>query len=163
MAGASYDDIADALGYAARGGAHKAVMAAIDSTLPEPAAKVRELELKRLDRLWLAVWDAATKGDIEAIDACVRIMKRRADFEGLDKAKKHEHFGPDGGPVPIAATAQVTIYIPDNERDPCPARQPKVKQSEAPAPSTAVDSSEEAVLKAHLVKLEAKAEAAGLL
>ena len=101
MAGASFDEIAESLGYADRGGAHKAVMAGLQSTLPEPAAQVRELELKRLDRLWLAVWDAATKGDLQALDACLRIMKRRADFEGLDAPKKLEHGGIDGGPIQI--------------------------------------------------------------
>jgi hypothetical protein len=101
MAGASYDDIAESLGYASRAGAHKAVMTAIASTLTEPAAQVRELELKRLDRLWLAVWDRATKGDIEAVEMCLKIMKRRADFEGLDKAKKLELGGQGGEPIPI--------------------------------------------------------------
>jgi hypothetical protein len=101
MAGASFDEIAESLGYADRGGAHKAVMAAIESTLPEPAAKVRELELKRLDRLWLAAYKAATAGDLQAIAVCLQIMKRRADFEGLDKAKKLEHAGPGGQAIPI--------------------------------------------------------------
>jgi hypothetical protein len=101
MAGASFEDIAESLGYANRAGAHKAVMTAIESTLPVPAAQVRELELKRLDRLWLGVWDAATKGDFQAVDACLKIMKRRADFEGLDKAKKLEHAGPDGQSIPV--------------------------------------------------------------
>jgi hypothetical protein len=101
MAGASYDDIAESLGYASRAGAHKAVMTAIASTLTEPAAQVRELELKRLDRLWLAVWDRATKGDLEAVEMCLKIMKRRADFEGLDKAKKLELGGQGGEPIPI--------------------------------------------------------------
>src|ERR1700736_4114313 len=56
MAGASFDEIAESLGYANRAGAHKAVMTAIEGTLREPAAQVRELELKRLDRLWLAAY-----------------------------------------------------------------------------------------------------------
>jgi hypothetical protein len=101
MAGASFDEIAESLDYADRGGAHKAVMAGLQSTLPEPAAQVRELELKRLDRLWLGVWDAATKGDLQSVDTCLRIMKRRADLEGLDAPKKLEHGGIDGGPIPI--------------------------------------------------------------
>jgi hypothetical protein len=93
MAGASFDEIAESLGYADRGGAFKAVMTALNSTLLEPAAEVRELELKRLDRLWLAVWDLATKGDLQAVDACLRIMKRRADFEGLDAPRDMRHSG----------------------------------------------------------------------
>src|SRR5262245_27392556 len=58
IAGANFDEIAETLGYANRGGAHKAIMTAIESTLREPAAQVRELELKRLDRLWMAAWKA---------------------------------------------------------------------------------------------------------
>src|ERR1700687_496178 len=96
MAGASFDEIAESLGYADRGGAHKAVMAAIESTLPEPALQVRELELKRLDRLLMAAWKAATAGDLQAIGVCLQIMKRRADFEGLEKGKKQEISGPSG-------------------------------------------------------------------
>lgn len=101
MAGASFDEIAESLGYADRGGAHKAIMAAIESTLREPAEGVRELELKRLDRLLMAAWKAATAGDLQAIAVCLQIMKRRADFEGLDKAKKLEHTGPGGKAIPI--------------------------------------------------------------
>src|SRR5712664_2138464 len=94
IAGASFDEIAESLGYANRGGAHKAIMAGIESTLREPAEGVRELELKRLDRLLMAAWKAATAGDLQAIGICLQIMKRRADFEGLDKPKKYQHSGP---------------------------------------------------------------------
>lgn len=50
IAGANFDEIAESLGYANRGGAHKAIMTAIENTLREPVAHVRDLELKRLDR-----------------------------------------------------------------------------------------------------------------
>jgi hypothetical protein len=89
MGGASYDQIAESLGYANRGGAHKAVTAGL-ATPPELAEGVRELELKRLDRLWLTVWEPAIRGDREAIAICIQLMKRRADFQGLDKAKRRE-------------------------------------------------------------------------
>jgi hypothetical protein len=101
IAGASFDDIAEALGYASRAGAHKAIMTAIQSTLPEPVEAVRQLELNRLDRLWLAVWPAALQGNPQAVEACLKIMKRRAEFEGLDKAKKFEHAGPGGKAIPV--------------------------------------------------------------
>jgi hypothetical protein len=122
IAGASFDEIADALGYADRGGAHKAIMAAIERTLPESAAQVRKLELKRLDRLWLAVWDAATKGDLQAVDACLRIMKRRADFEGLDKAKKHDLQHSGGARLVIVE--EIVDAAPSAKDNP-PAGEPK--------------------------------------
>jgi hypothetical protein len=101
IAGASFDDIAEALSYASRAGAHKAIMTAIESTLPEPVEAVRQLELNRLDRLWLAVWPAALQGNPQAVEACLKIMKRRADFDGLDRAKKFEHAGPGGKAIPV--------------------------------------------------------------
>lgn len=82
--GASFAQIAQALGYATPSGAHKAVMSAIKKTLREPAEEVRTLELERLDRLQMAAWTKAIKGDLRAIDAVLRIMKRRAELLGLD-------------------------------------------------------------------------------
>jgi hypothetical protein len=83
-AGASFDVIAQELGYANKAGAHKAVMAALDATLREPAAAVRTLELERLDRLFLVVWPQALKGDTKAIDRCLQIARQRAALEGLN-------------------------------------------------------------------------------
>jgi hypothetical protein len=94
MAGNGFDDIAKTLEYADRSGAHKAVMTAIENTLSEPAEAVRQLELKRLNALWLVAWKKATRGNMKATTVCLQIMKRRADFEGLDKAKKREFSGP---------------------------------------------------------------------
>jgi hypothetical protein len=83
-AGASFDAIAQELGYANKAGAHKAVLAALDQTLREPAAEVRKLELERLDRLFLVVWPQALKGDTKAMDRCLQIAKQRASLEGLN-------------------------------------------------------------------------------
>ncbi len=82
--GASFAAIAQALNYASPSGAHKAVMSAIKKVLREPAEEVRTLELERLDRLQMAAWTKAIKGDLRAIDAVLRIMKRRAELLGLD-------------------------------------------------------------------------------
>lgn len=43
-AGATFQQIADAEGYADRSGAKRAVMAALDKTLREPAEDVRDIE-----------------------------------------------------------------------------------------------------------------------
>jgi hypothetical protein len=86
-AGATFDRIAQELGYASKGAAYNAVMAGLKETLREPAAEVRKLELERLDRLQLVVWPRALNGDTEALERCLQIMKQRAALEGLNLIK----------------------------------------------------------------------------
>src|SRR5579859_5376276 len=83
MAGATYQSIADALGYANRKGAHKAIHAAIKDITSEPAREVRELELARLDTALLAIWDAVRGGNLLAIDRFIRLQHQRALLLGL--------------------------------------------------------------------------------
>lgn len=83
-AGVSFDDIANRVGYNDRGAAHKAYKRALARTLQEPAAEIRELEQDRLDRLQVAVWAKALRGDLGAVDRVLRIFERRARLLGLD-------------------------------------------------------------------------------
>ena len=88
--GASYDEIARALGYATRSGAWRAVDGALRGTLREEAGALRSLEGERLDRLQLAVWPAAMRGNCEAVRTILRISQRRAHLFGLDTPKRVE-------------------------------------------------------------------------
>ena len=55
----------------------------------EEAAHVRDLELQRLDDLYLIAYRAIIRGnDLAGIDRCLRIMERRAKLLGLDAAQK---------------------------------------------------------------------------
>ena len=55
----------------------------------EEAAHVRDLELQRLDDLYLIAYRAIIRGnDLAGIDRCLRIMERRAKLLGLDTAAK---------------------------------------------------------------------------
>ena len=92
-AGATYQAIADQLGYAHARGAHKAVASALKATLKEPAEELRTLEALRLDAALLAIWRRVTKGDDKAIDRLLGIMKRRMELFGLAAAKRQELFG----------------------------------------------------------------------
>lgn len=102
-AGKSYQAIAETLGYASTGGAHKAVHSALTKTLSEPADAVRQLELARLDALLEALWPGATGAkaapweedgrpesevDVERVDRVLKIMERRAKLLGLDAPTK---------------------------------------------------------------------------
>ena len=55
----------------------------------EEAVYVRDLELQRLDELYLLAYRAIIRGnDLAGIDRCLRIMERRAKLLGLDAAAK---------------------------------------------------------------------------
>jgi len=86
QAGYTYDRIAQSTGYANADGAWKAVRRAISRSLQEPVAELVSLESARLDRLQTAVWAAAIKGDLGAVDRVLSIMARRAKLCGLDQA-----------------------------------------------------------------------------
>jgi hypothetical protein len=84
IAGAKYRVIAETLGYASEQAAHKAVSEALAQAVREPARQLIEIELHRLDALMLAIWPAARRGVLGAVDRAIRIMERRAKLLGLD-------------------------------------------------------------------------------
>lgn len=90
MAGMTYRDIADSLGYNSPQAAHKAVTDAITASVREASQELIDLEVSRLDALLFAVWGAARKGTLGAIDRCIRIMERRSRLLGLDKPVKYD-------------------------------------------------------------------------
>jgi hypothetical protein len=85
-AGVSFARIAEQVGVNDKSQAHKIYRRALARTLQEPAAEIRELEAERLDRLQVAVWTKALKGDLGAVDRVLRVMERRARLLGLDHA-----------------------------------------------------------------------------
>ena len=101
--GLRYEAIAQTLGYSSRGDAHKAVMKELNLLAKEcleEAAQVRDLELQRLDALYLKAWEAVEGGDLPAIDRCLRVQERRAKLLGLDAAEK----------VNVSATEIIIVY-----------------------------------------------------
>jgi hypothetical protein len=89
-AGATYDVIAQRLGYANRGGAYKAVMQALQAITAEPAKELLQLELERLDALLLGQWQKAIHGNARAGEVALKVMERRARLLGLDAPVKSQ-------------------------------------------------------------------------
>ena len=83
--GLSYDAIAEAAGYSNRGGAYKAVTAALRAQQTEAVDELRMLELERLDALQRSCWDAALEGDIASVDRVLKVIAARVRLLGLDQ------------------------------------------------------------------------------
>ena len=83
-AGATYDAIARACGFANRNGAYQAIQRELARTLQEPADDLRRLEAERLNDLYRAMAPKALGGDTWSVDRCLAIMARRAALLGLD-------------------------------------------------------------------------------
>ena len=89
--GMGYAAIAQQLGYAGPGSAHKAVHAGLVAVRTEAGSEeLRSLEAERLDELQASRWEKAINGDDFALDRVLKIMKRRAELLGLDAPVKHE-------------------------------------------------------------------------
>lgn len=89
-AGLTWDQCAQRTGYADASGAYLAYKRAIKRTMQQPADELRTAELDRIDRLQLAAWPNAMKGDTKSILTIVRLMERRAKLLGLDMPIKIE-------------------------------------------------------------------------
>lgn len=91
--GMTYRQIAQALGLANPGNAHRMVsdeLALIRERYRESSAEMFQLELERLDLLWQALMPAVEAGNTRAAMACVAISKRRCALLGLDKTQPVE-------------------------------------------------------------------------
>jgi hypothetical protein len=112
-AGATYREIAAALGYYNEGGAKKAVDAVMKRTVYDLAEDIVTLDLQRLDEMQkLCVHRMRTKGDLSQIDRVMRIMERRYMLAGVAPstvAKIQEAYGLDGAVINNAGVMVVQV------------------------------------------------------
>jgi hypothetical protein len=83
-AGLTYDQIAVELGYANRGTIYRVVAEALKAQTAEAIAKLRSLEVERLDHVQLAMWQRAMDGNVPSATAVVRCIMARCRLLGLD-------------------------------------------------------------------------------
>jgi len=111
--GLSYQKIGDRMGVA-RATAYKWVNRALDrllERLPEEAARVRRLELERLDAMQRALWDQAMGGDVKAINTILRIMERRAKLLALDAPERQDQRMAGGLDLSQGITRENVHYL----------------------------------------------------
>lgn len=87
-AGLTWQRIAEEVGYADHSGAYAAYKRAMKRVLEQPAKELVNAELDRLDRLQVAVWQKAMRGESNAVGNVLRIMERRARLLGLDAPQR---------------------------------------------------------------------------
>lgn len=88
--GRSYAEIAGVLGIT-KAAVFKAVtsgMARVELKIQEDTAKLREIELQRLDELWKTSYPVALAGGGGAIATCLKIVEMRSKLLGLDMPEK---------------------------------------------------------------------------
>lgn len=101
-AGASYQAIADALGFKAKSRAHALVMEGLEdleATVRESAADLRRMEMERLDAITLSLWKG--RGNPRVADTLLRISERRARLTGLDAPTLVAPTTPTGEALPV--------------------------------------------------------------
>jgi hypothetical protein len=86
IAGLTYEEIAERLGYSHRSGAYEAAKVGMQRETLDSKSDLLEVELRRLDIMFMAVWVNARKGSVVAVDRALKIMDRRAKFLGLDSS-----------------------------------------------------------------------------
>lgn len=86
--GHTYEEIASEVGYANRGTAYKVVRKTLDENVAHAVEEHREIEVARLNALQAAVWERAMAGDVEAVDAVLKIVVARVKLLGLSSASE---------------------------------------------------------------------------
>lgn len=85
--GCTFSEIANRVGYAHRGTAHKVVNAALRERIADDIDEYRRSEVARLDELQSVIWDeldaAATGGRLRAAALILKIIEQRAKVLGL--------------------------------------------------------------------------------
>lgn len=88
--GATFDQIGKQLGYASASGAYNAYRRACLKIIYEEVEETRKMEMDRLDNAQTRIMPAVNLGDIQAVNALLRIMERRARLLGLDMPIKQQ-------------------------------------------------------------------------
>lgn len=82
--GATWEGIAQAVGYSNAGGAYKAYQRAMAKIFEQPTKELRNQELDRLDRLQRAYWKDAIDGNVRSADFILRVIDKRAKILGIE-------------------------------------------------------------------------------
>ena len=110
IAGHSYQQIAEELGYANRGTVHKIIKEALAGREADAVDMLRQVEVDRLNALQAAVWPRAMQGHLPSIAAAQKLIEARCKVLGLDVAVKK-----DPKASWVCCQGPQTVVIRDND------------------------------------------------
>lgn len=80
-AGATYDQVAQQVGYANRGTAYRAVQTALEELPGETISETMLLDEQRLEQLVMALWPKAMKGEGWAAERIIKVIELRLKLQ----------------------------------------------------------------------------------
>ena len=122
LAGVTWARIAERLLYADESGARHAATRLLDRTDFALATEYRDTEGERLSRLLVAVWPAAVRGDLAAVESARKLIESRVRLFGLALPTKVEVSTPVSHEEWAEQAAALMAEIGGME--PCPAIAP---------------------------------------
>jgi hypothetical protein len=77
------------------------------------ADDLRELMMRRYERLFLTHWQGAVRGDPKSTELCLHILLAQRQINGLDAAVRLA--GEDGGPIKVSIDELAKVLYANNE------------------------------------------------
>ena len=99
MAGRTWQEIADSVGYKSHSGAIAAVESALQRTLQPSASEYRALTLERLTKVLQVHWPLMLQADAVSTRLCLQVIGDIRQLMGIDSPARVEHTGADGAPI----------------------------------------------------------------
>jgi hypothetical protein len=149
-AGAPYRVIAEQVGYSDASGARKAVIAAFEEVIQEPAKELRSIQVERLNQMLLVLWPKVQKGDEQSINTALRVMEKMDLLMGTNSPEEVVHKHEGVLVIEGSKDEYIAALVEMAGADP--------KEIEArPSPSTDLDIIEAEVVEDSLVPVEEEA------
>jgi hypothetical protein len=122
IAGVSPTLIAERLGYSSPQAASTDVTRALQKAAKQEqmaAEHLLHLELDRLDRMMAAVWPKVLKGEVNAVETCLKIINKRSSLLGLDLINRNGAADADMASLlgNMLLQLQARHNVPDPETD----------------------------------------------
>lgn len=89
-AGATYAQIAEAVGYSQPTGARKAVLKAFGEVIQEPVTELKTIQIERLNHMLMVLWPKVQAGDTVAINTSLNVMNKIDALMGTEAARQIE-------------------------------------------------------------------------
>lgn len=106
LAGASYANIATAIGYSDASAARKAVQRGMKSSMQENASELRRIHYGRLEHMLMLLWADVNQKDLGSMSAALAVMDRMERLFGLNSAEKID-----------VTNGRETIILADGDKD----------------------------------------------